>query len=97
MPQKDVNISFGAISYLSFAGLFVVVANMFGLLHTIVGSLCTNACANEGHTKMNLLDLYRLDSINGWSLPVTEGVVGIPDIVAIVSLLAVAFMLRKKS
>tara|TARA_B100001115_G_C15692955_1_gene335580 strand:- start:75 stop:707 length:633 start_codon:yes stop_codon:yes gene_type:complete len=97
MPQKDVNKSFGAISYLSFAGLFVVVANMFGLLHTLVGSLCTNACANEGHTKMNLLDLYRLDSINGWSLPVTEGVVGIPDVVAIVSLLAAAFMLRKKS
>ena len=58
--------------------------------------MCTNACANEGHTKMNLMELYRLDSINGWSLPVTEGVVGIPDIVAIVGLCMV-FLLRKKS
>ena len=70
---------------------------MFGYLHTLVGSMCTNACANEGHTKMNLMELYRLDSINGWSLPVTEGVVGIPDIVAIIGLLAMIFLLRKKS
>jgi hypothetical protein len=46
---------------------------------------------------MNLVELYRLDSINGWSLPVTEGVVGIPDVVAIIGLLAMTFLLRKKS
>ena len=59
--------------------------------------MCTNACENEGHTKMNLLDLYRLDSLDGWSLPVTDGVVGIPDIVAIVGCIAMIFLLRKKS
>ena len=69
---------------------------MFGYLHTLVGSMCTNACSNEGHTKMNLLEIYRLDSINGWSLPVTEGVVGIPDVVAVVSLIVMMFLLRKK-
>ncbi|MEC8107455.1 MAG: hypothetical protein VX115_06925, partial [Candidatus Thermoplasmatota archaeon] len=89
--------SFGILSYASILGLFAVVVNMFGYLHTLVGSMCTNACANEGHTKMNLMELYRLDSINGWSLPVTEGVVGIPDIVAIIGLLAMTFLLRKKS
>ena len=89
--------SFGILSYLSILGLIAVVVNMFGLLHTFVGSMCTNACANEGHTKMNLMELYRLDSINGWSLPVTEGVVGIPDIVAIIGLFAMVFLLRKKS
>lgn len=89
--------SFGLLSYLSILGLISVVVNMFGLLHTLVGSMCTNACANEGHTKMNLMELYRLDSINVWSLPVTEGIVGIPDVVAIIGLLAMTFLLRKKS
>ena len=46
---------------------------------------------------MNLLEIYRLDSINGWSLPVTEGVIGIPDIAAIVGLLAMIFLLRKSA
>ena len=97
VPQEGKGKSFGAISYLSFAGLLVVLANMFGLLHTLVGSMCTNACENEGHTKMNLLEIYRLDSLEGWSLPVTEGVIGIPDVVAVLGLLATMFMMRKKS
>jgi len=90
------NKSFGLMSYASLIGVLVVLANMFGYLHTLVGSMCTNACSNEGHTKMNLLEIYRLDSINGWSLPVTEGVVGIPDVVAVVSLIFMMFLLRKK-
>ena len=88
--------SFGLMSHASLLGLLTVLANMFGYLHTLVGSMCTNACSNEGHTKMNLLEIYRLDSINGWSLPVTEGVVGIPDVVAVVSLIVMMFLLRKK-
>ena len=88
--------SFGLMSYASLIGLLAVLANMFGYLHTLVGSMCTNACSNEGHTKMNLLEIHQLDSINGWSLPVTEGVVGIPDVVALVSLIAMMFLLRKK-
>jgi len=97
MPQEAKGKSFGAISYLSIVGLLAVIANMLGLLHTLVGSMCTNACENEGHTKMNLLEIYRLDSLEGWSLPVTEGVIGIPDVVAILGLLATMFMMRKKS
>ncbi len=89
--------SFGAVSYVSMLALFAVVMNMFGYLHSLVGSMCTNACANEGHTKINLLDIYRLDSINGWSLPVTEGVIGIPDIIACFGLLGIIFAMRKKS
>ena len=46
---------------------------------------------------MNLLELYRLDSIDGWSQPLTEGIVGIPDIVACITLLVAIFMLRKSS
>jgi len=94
--DKKIKKSFGILSYASFVGVLAVLANMFGYLHTLVGSMCTNACSNEGHTKMNLLEIYRLDSINGWSLPVTEGVVGIPDVVAVVSLFAMMLLLRKK-
>jgi len=94
--DKKIKKSFGILSYASFVGVLAVLANMFGYLHTLVGSMCTNACSNEGHTKMNLLEIYQLDSINGWSLPVTEGVVGIPDVVAVVSLFAMMLLLRKK-
>ena len=97
MPQEAKGKSFGAMSYLSMTGLLAVIANMFGFLHTLVGSMCTNACENEGHTKMNLLEIHRLDSLEGWSLPVTEGVIGIPDVAAIVGLLAIMFVMRKKS
>ena len=65
LPQKPTSKSFSLMSYLSIAGLLFVIANMFGLLHTLVGSMCTNACENEGHTKMNLLEIYRSDSIEG--------------------------------
>lgn len=97
VPNSKESKSFGMMSYLSILGLLAVIANLFGFLHTLVGSLCTNACENEGHTKMNLLEVYRLDSLNGWSLPVTEGVIGIPDVVAILGLLVMVFLLRKKA
>lgn len=97
VPNSKQTKSFGMMSYLSIFALIAVLANLFGFLHTLVGSMCTNACANEGHTKMNLLEIYRLDSLNGWSLPVTEGVIGIPDVVAILGLLVMTFLLRKKA
>jgi hypothetical protein len=89
--------SFGTMSYLSIVGLSFVVANLFGLFSTIVGSACTKACSDEGNTKMNLMELYNLNSIDGWSQPLTEGIIGIPDIVACVTLLAAIFLLRKSS
>ena len=95
IPRKGK--SFGTMSYLSIGGLAFVVANLFGLFSSLVGSACTKACSDEGNTKMNLLELYRLDSIDGWSQPLTEGIVGIPDIVACITLLVAIFMLRKSS
>ena len=89
--------SFGMLSYLSITGLVFVVANMFGAFSKLVGSACTVACSEEGNTKMNLMEIYRLNSIDGWSKPVTEAVVGIPDIVACLTLLIAIFMLRKSA
>lgn len=97
IPENKGAKKFGLASYASIVGLLLVVANMLGYLHNLVGSMCTNACENEGHTKMNLLEIYRLDSINGWSLPVTDGVLGIPDVVAILGLLATMVLFRKKA
>lgn len=95
IPTKQK--SFGVLSYLSITGLVFVIANMFGAFSKLVGSACTVACSDEGNTKMNLMDIYRLDSIDGWSQPVTEGIVGIPDIVACLGLLIAIFMLRKSA
>ena len=97
IPEDKGTKKFGMVSYASILGLLLVVANMLGYLHTLVGSMCTNACENEGHTKMILLEIYRLDSINCWSLPITEGGVGIPDVVAILGLLTTMMLLRKKA
>jgi hypothetical protein len=96
-PIEGKSKSFGALSYMSMAGLVFVVANLFGAFSSLVGSACTPACSDEGNTKMNLMELYQLDSINGWSQPVTENIIGIPDIVACVSLLVAIFLLRKSS
>lgn len=96
-PIEGKSKSFGALSYISMAGLVFVVANLFGAFSSLVGSACTPACSDEGNTKMNLMELYQLDSINGWSQPVTENIIGIPDIVACVSLLVAIFLLRKSS
>jgi hypothetical protein len=63
----------------------------------MVGSACTKACSDEGNTKMNLMEIFNLNSIDGWSQPISEGIIGIPDIVALVSLLAAIFLLRKSS
>jgi hypothetical protein len=95
IPSKGK--SFGTLSYLSILGLVFVVANLFGVFSKFVGSACTKACSDEGNTKMNLLEIFNLNSIDGWSQPITELVIGIPDIVACVSLLAAIFLLRKSS
>ena len=82
---------------MSMAGLVFVVGNLFGAFAALVGSACTAACSDEGNTRMNLVELYQLDSINGWSQPVTENIIGIPVIVACVSLLVAIFLLRQSS
>ena len=62
LPQKPTSKSFGLMSYLSIE-IVVCHRQHVWASHTLVGSMCTNACENEGHTKMNLLEIYRLDSI----------------------------------
>ena len=46
---------------------------------------------------LNLLDFWKIDTGYAWSEPITNGVYGIPDIVAgVVLIILVLFTIRKK-
>ena len=75
-----------------------VIANLFGAF-SFLGSSCTEGdlCPVDGYTRLNLLDFWKVDTGHAWSLPITQGSYGIPDIVAI-SILFILLMvtIRKK-
>ena len=92
---------------ISLTGLFVVILNLFGLFSSIFEGTCEiDSCRSEGQTRMNLLDFYKIGESDGWSYSLltenmsgvggTSGGIGIPDIVAIISLLLALFISRKK-
>jgi hypothetical protein len=60
--------------------LIAGIANLFGLL-SFLGNDCTGGgCPTDGHTRMNWVSLGHLENGWGWSPPVLEGSIGIPDI-----------------
>ena len=81
------------------ATLLLVLANLFGLLHSILGNGCleSDLCPSDGYTKMNLASPHELGNGLGWSLPYPDGAVGIPDAVAIVVLLIGIVVLWRRS
>jgi len=86
------------LTLLSGTGFVLVVLNMFGVLSTALGSMCStdDLCPSDGYTCINLLDFYKIDTGYGWSEPIQTGTYGIPDIVAIVATgLLLFFSLRK--
>ncbi len=108
MPDLPNNKSkFSFLSIISLAGLLVVIVNLFGLLSSLFEGSCEiGTCRSEGQTRMNLMDFYKFGESDGWSYSLltenmngvggTSGGIGIPDIVAIVSLLFIFFISRKK-
>lgn len=87
-----------AMRRLVLAGLGFVVLNLFGVWSYVVGSMCESGdlCPAEGYTRINLMDIYKIDTGYGWSEPVQAGIYGIPDIVAVVVLFgALVFTMRK--
>lgn len=75
-----------------------VIANLFGAFSFLGGScLEGDLCPVDGYTRLNLLDFWKVDTGEAWSLPITQGSYGIPDIVAI-SVLFILLMatIRKK-
>ena len=108
MPDLPNNKSkFSFLSIISLVGLLVVIVNLFGLLSSLFEGSCEiGTCRSEGQTRMNLMDFYKFGESDGWSYSLltenmngvggTNGGIGIPDIVAIVSLLFIFFISRKK-
>jgi hypothetical protein len=64
-------------------GLTILVAglsNLFGLL-SFLGNDCTGGgCPTDGHTRINWASIGHLETGWGWSPPVLDGCIGIPDI-----------------
>ena len=79
--------------------LLLVVANVFGLLSSVMGSGCleSDLCPSDGYTKMNLASPHELGNGLGWSLPFPDGALGIPDIVAIIGLLIAMVVVWRRS
>jgi len=75
-----------------------VILNLFGVWSSVFGSLCQSGdlCPSDGYTRLNLMEIYKLDTGYGWSEPVQTGAYGIPDIVAVVVLGIAILAMRRK-
>ena len=91
-PSKAPLFGLGAL-------LLLVVANVFGLLSSLMGSGCleSDLCPSDGYTKMNLASPHELGNGLGWSLPFPDGALGIPDIVAVIGLLVAMVIIWRRS
>ena len=88
-------------------GLMFCVLNLFGLFSSALNSLCeTGTCRGEEQTRLNLMSPHKIGESDGWSYSLlsdsmsgvggTAGGIGIPDIVALVVLLAGLFVLSRR-
>jgi hypothetical protein len=68
------------------AGLGFVLLNLVGVWSYVFGNLCKagDLCPTDGYTRINLMEIYKVNSGYGWSEPVQTGAYGLPDIVAVV-------------
>ena len=105
LPNQKKNSSL--FSLLSLGGLIIVILNLFGLFSSLFEGSCNiDECRSEGQTRINLMDFYKFGESDGWSYSLltdsmsgvggTTGGIGIPDIVALISLFLVFIFLRKK-
>ena len=79
-------------------GFSFVVLNLFGVWSHVFGSFCKpeDLCPTDGYTRMNLIDIYKVNTGNGWSEPVQSGSYGIPDVVAVIVLGIALFVIWRK-
>ncbi len=108
MPDlANKNKKFSLLSIISLTGLVVVILNLFGLLSSVFQSSCeVGTCRSDGQTRLNLMDFYKIGESDGWSYSLltenmsgvggTSGGIGIPDIVAIITLIVIFFVSRRK-
>ncbi len=88
----------GIVQKLAFAGFGFVTLNLFGIWSFVAGSFCQSGdlCPSDGYTRLNLMEIYKIDTGYGWSEPVQSGAYGIPDIVAVVVLGIAILAMRRK-
>ena len=86
------------LARLLMVGLGAVVLNLFGVWSSVFGSMCETGdlCPTDGYTRINLMDVYKINTGYGWSEPVQTGIYGIPDIVAVVVLTGALFLSMRK-
>ena len=98
---------FSVLSVIALGGITFVILNIFGLFSTLFESSCAiDSCRSAGQTRMNLIDIYKFGESDGWSYSVltdgmsgiggTSGGIGIPDIVALVALIGLLIISRRK-
>ena len=98
---------FSVLSVIALGGITFVILNIFGLFSTLFESSCAiDSCRSAGQTRMNLMDIYKFGESDGWSYSVltdgmsgiggTSGGIGIPDIVALVALIGLLIISRRK-
>ena len=108
MPDLPANKSrFSLLSIISLGGLIFVLLNLFGLFSSLFeGSCSLESCRADGQTRLNLMDIHKFGESDGWSYSLltdgmngiggTTGGIGIPDIVAIISLSALLIISLRK-
>lgn len=108
MPDLPANKSrFSLLSIISLGGLIFVLLNLFGLFSSLFeGSCSLESCRSDGQTRLNLMDIHKFGESDGWSYSLltdgmngiggTTGGIGIPDIVAIISLSALLIISLRK-
>ena len=98
---------FSVLSVIALGGITFVIMNIFGLFSSLFESSCSiDNCRSAGQTRINLMDIYKFGESDGWSYSVltdgmsgiggTSGGIGIPDIVALVALIGLLIISRRK-
>ena len=98
MPARKSKLFSGGLITL----LALQITNIFGLFGMLFGDICNEpigsagTCPADGATKIVLLSIGQINTGWGWSEPIQNGVVGIPDIVAIVVLMLGLFAIKMR-
>ena len=95
------------LRFVFLGGLLVVILNLFGLFSSVFNGVCEpDACRGSEQTRLNLMSPHLIGESDGWSYSLLSesmsgvggvaGGIGIPDIVALVVLVAGFLWIRRK-
>ena len=95
------------LRFVFLGSLVVVILNLFGLFSSVFNGVCElDACRGPEQTRLNLMSPHLIGESDGWSYSLLSesmsgvggvaGGIGIPDIVALVVLVAGFLWIRRK-